>query len=342
MTLRPVICKNFYLTKVYLSLKVYNKLVNFILLKKLLKSIVKKLLFWPIAAIVIISLIISFLEYQNILSWKQVYNTLGITEVSSSSDNYPLSVHFIDVGKADSIFIKCDEKNILIDAGEKTTYNVVKEYLKRNNVKSLDLVVATHPHSDHIGGLPDIINSYKIKRFLMPKIKDELVPTARCYEKLLLALREKKIYAENPIPGDSFDIGDLNFKVLAPKEDNNYENINDFSVVLKMTYKDHSFLFTGDAQSTSENDMRNTGLDLSADVLKVGHHGSKTSTTAAFLNKVNPKYAVICVADDKYKLPKKVILDRIKNKNIEIFRTDLDGSIVFASDGHEFNIFKEK
>ena len=302
----------------------------------------KKVFLIASVIIIILSIFICILENFNIISWRQIYNFIGISDSPKYTNEFPLSVHFIDVGKADSIYINCGKNNILIDAGEKTTYNVVKEYLNKNDVKSLDLVVATHPHSDHIGGLAEIIKDFHIKSFMMPKINDSLIPTSKCYERLLLALKNKNIIPKNPCVGDSINIGDLNFKVLAPKKDNTYDNLNDFSVVLKMTYKDNSFLFTGDAQSVSEKDIVNTGFDISADVLKVGHHGSKTSTSDAFLNRVNPEYAVISVADDNYKLPKKVILDRLKKKNIKIFRTDLDGNIILASDGKKINAFKEK
>lgn len=312
------------------------------MLKKLLNSKNKRFLFLPIALLLLASSIICILENNSILTWNQVYKNLGINDIAYAASDYPLSVHFIDVGKADSIFIKCGKNNVLIDAGEKATYNVVQEYLRRINVKNLDLVVATHPHSDHIGGLPNIIKNFPIKKIIMPKIKDELVPTAKCYENLLIALKNKNIFVENPIVGTSFNIGDLNFTVLAPKLDNNYDNLNDFSVVLKMVYKSQSFIFTGDAQSESEKDIIKTGLDISTNVLKVGHHGSKTSTSVAFLNKVSPQYAVISVADDRYKLPKKIIIDRLKNKNVKILRTDLDGTIVFGCDGTNFTIFKEK
>lgn len=302
----------------------------------------KKLSIIAIVSVLLISLIVCIFEFFNIFNWNQIYNLFGVSDGLSDTNSYPLSVHFIDVGKADSIYIKCENKNILIDAGEKTTYNVVKEYLKRNNVKTLDLVVGTHPHSDHIGGLPEIINDFEVKKFMMPKVNDNLVPTSKCYERLLLALKNKNILAENPFVSQTFDIGELNFKVLSPKNENNYEKLNNFSIVLKMTYKDNSFLFTGDAETESENDMINTGLELSSDVLKIGHHGSKTSTSKAFLDRVNPTYAVICVADDRYNLPKKLILDRLTNKNIKIFRTDLDGTIVFASDGKNITTLKEK
>lgn len=302
----------------------------------------KKLAILFTAALILVSITICIFENFNLLNWNQIYNFFGVSDGLASTNNYPLSVHFIDVSKADSIYIKFEDKNILIDAGEKTTYNVVKEYLKRNNVKTLDLVVGTHPHSDHIGGLPEIINDFEVKSFMMPKINDNLVPTSKCYEKLLLALKNKNISAESPCVSQTFDIGELNFKVLAPKDENNYEKLNNFSIVLKMTYKEKSFLFTGDAEVESENDMINTGLDLSADVLKIGHHGSKTSTSKAFLDRVNPSYAVICVADDRYNLPKKLILDRLIRKNIKIFRTDLDGTIVFSSDGKNITTLKEK
>jgi len=290
--------------------------------------------------IFLLSLGITIAEHFDVLSWKSVSKSLGISDFSSMADNFDMSVHFIDVGKADSIYIKCKDKNILIDAGERSTSDLVNEYLKKQNVKKLDLVIATHPHSDHIGGMPKIIDEFEIAKFIMPELAINDIPTSRSYEKLLKALKAKKLNVITPSPGSEFKLGELNIQTFAPVKQ--YEKVNDNSVVVKITYKNKSFLFTGDAEKKSESDMINSGANLSADVLKVGHHGSKTSTSSAFLNHVNPRYAVICVGEDRYNLPKKVTIDRLKNKQIKIFRTDIHGTVILATDGDKITAFTEK
>ena len=300
----------------------------------------QKALLISLILIFIISLGITIAEHFGSLTWKSVNKTLGISDFSSMADNFDMSVHFIDVGKADSIYIKCKDKNILIDAGEKSTSNLVNEYLKKQNVKKLDLVIATHPHSDHIGGMPKIIEEFEISKFIMPELTINDISTSRSYEKLLKALKKKNLNADLPSPGSEFKLGELSIQTFAPIKQ--YENINNNSVVVKIIYKNKSFLFTGDAEKESETDMINSGANLSADVLKVGHHGSKTSTNSAFLNHINPDYAVICVGEDRYNLPKKATIDRLKNKNIKVFRTDIHGTVILATDGDKITAFTEK
>ena len=300
----------------------------------------KRTLIVSLIIIFAISIGITVCENFNIISWKNVFNLAGVSDFASESDRYDMSVHFIDVGKADSIYIKCKDKNILIDAGEKNTYDLVNEYLRRQNVKVLDLVIATHPHTDHIGGMPKVVEEFQINKLLMPELKEEVIPTSRTYEKLLLAIKNKNIAPERPIPGTSFNVGELIFEVLAPNKQ--YDDVNNNSIVVKMTFKNTSFLFTGDAEKESENDMMNNNFNLEADVLKVGHHGSKTSTSSAFLRKVNPKYAVICVGEDRYNLPKKITIDKLTKRNIKVFRTDCNGTVVFSTDGNKISVFTEK
>ncbi len=300
----------------------------------------KRTLIISLIIIFAISIGITVCENSNIVSWKNVFNLAGVSDFASESDRYDMSVHFIDVGKADSIYIKCKDKNILIDAGEKNTYDLVNEYLRRQNVKVLDLVIATHPHTDHIGGMPKVIEEFQINKLLIPELKEEVIPTSITYEKLLLAIKNKNIAPERPIPGNSFNIGGLIFEVLAPNKQ--YDDVNNNSIVVKMTFKNTSFLFTGDAEKKSENDMMNNNFNLEADVLKVGHHGSKTSTSSAFLRKVDPKYAVICVGEDRYNLPKKITIDKLTKRNIKIFRTDCNGTVVFSTDGNKISVFTEK
>lgn len=289
---------------------------------------------------VILSLLFTFGGSLGLPTWDDVFNAANLTEFSYQSRDYDMSVHVIDVGKADSIYIRCKDKNILIDGGERDTYKTVNEYLRKNNVKELDLVVATHPHSDHIGGLPAVLDEFPVKKFIMPEIKEELIPTSHSYENLLKALIRHNISVEAPIPGSEFKIGDLLLKVVAPNAD--YDNLNNYSVVIKAVYKNQSFLFTGDAEEASEYDMLKQEFDLESTVLKVGHHGSKTSSSQAFLDKVNAKYAVISVGEDRNKLPKAQTVNRIKSMGTKLYRTDLDGTVIFMTDGEELKIATEK
>lgn len=160
----------------------------------------KRTLIVSLIIIFAISIGITVCENFNIISWKNVFNLAGVSDFTSESDRYDMSVHFIDVGKADSIYIKCKDKNILIDSGEKNTYDLVNEYLRRQNVKVLDLVIATHPHTDHIGGMPKVIEEFQINKLLMPELKEEVIPTSRTYEKFLLAIKIKILLLKDPYP----------------------------------------------------------------------------------------------------------------------------------------------
>lgn len=283
---------------------------------------------------------ISVIESFGTPVWKNIFNVCAVNEFSSCAEDYPMSVHVLDVGKADCIFITCDSKNILIDAGETSIYKFVNEYLRKMNVKTIDQLILTHQHSDHVGAMSYIVDEFNIKSFMMPKLKDDMVPTFKSYERLLTSLDKKGTKAERPKPGKSYDIGQMKIDILAPLSQ--YDDMNSNSVVLKITYKNKSFLFTGDAGKVSEKDMISAGFDLKVDVLKVGHHGSKTATSQAFLNKVQPVYAAISVGEDRNKLPKKEIIERLKKNNIKIYRTDLDGTVVFATDGDDIKVFCEK
>lgn len=282
------------------------------------------------------ALFVTIGENLGIVSWNNVYKNLGITDSTDAFENYDISAHFIDVGKADSIYVKFKDKNILVDAGEKDTYNTVLEYLKKKSVKKLDMVIASHPHSDHIGGFPEILNEFKITKILMPKLRDEIVPTSKVYENFLLAIEKNKIPVDVPSPGDVFKLGDLKIEIFAPNKQ--YESVNNNSIVAKLTYKNVSFLFTGDAEKESEEDMLNKNFDIKSTILKVGHHGSKTSTSNAFLKRVNPEYAVICVGEDKYNLPKKETINKLKKCGAKIYRTDLHGTVVLATNGEDIKV----
>lgn len=248
-----------------------------------------------------------------------------------------LKVHFLDVGQGDSIFIELPtNETILIDASIKDASDKIIKYLKEENVSKIDYVFATHPHSDHIGGMSAVIKAFDIGQIYMPKA----VTTTKTYENLLLTIKDKNLKIKTAKAGNTIiDTDDLKLVVLAPNQDS-YESLNNYSIVLKLTYKEKSFLFMGDAETLSEKEI--TG-DVEADVLKVGHHGSRTSTSQAFLNKVNPSYAVISVGlNNDYKHPHQEVLDRIEKKNIKIYRTDQNGDIIFTTDGYNIDVKVEK
>ncbi len=290
--------------------------------------------------LIVAALLISVLENFGMISWHDVYKSVGIKEVTDVSNTCEMSVHFIDVGKADSIYVNCEDKDVLIDAGEQDTYNIVLEYLQKLGVKKLDLAIATHPHSDHIGGFPEILDELKVSKLLMPKIKDELVPTSRIYEKFLLAIERNKVPIKFPYAGETVNLGNLKIEVIAPN--GFYDNINNHSIVAKLTYKNVSVLLTGDAEKESERDILNKNYNVKSNVLKVGHHGSRTSSTREFLKAVNPVYAVICVGEDKYNLPKKETINKLKDCGARIYRTDLDGTVVLKTDGEKIDFITSR
>ena len=302
----------------------------------------KKILLSATVAILLLlgSWFLTIAEELCLFSWEDIFYISALNDISYQAKNYDMSVHVIDVGKADSIYIKCKDKHILIDAGERDIYDKVNVYLRKNNVKKLDLVISTHPHSDHIGGMRSVLDEFTVDRFIMPVLPENILPTSKTYEKLLLKLDEKNIKVEKPVSGSSFNIGELKMDVLAPNND--YDKVNNYSVVVKATYKNKKFLLVGDAEKESEQDILKKGFDLSADVLKVGHHGSKTSTTKEFLEKINPTYAVISVAEDKSKLPKREIINRLNYKGYIVYRTDINGTVIFLTNGDTIDVVTEK
>ncbi|CAM2847416.1 ComEC/Rec2 family competence protein [Hathewaya histolytica] len=241
-----------------------------------------------------------------------------------------LKVHYINVGQGDSILIQQGDKSMLIDAGNNGDSELVKSYIEKQGVTTLDYVIGTHLHEDHIGGLDYVINSFKIGNIFMPK----KTATTKTLESILNAVKNKGLTIKQPQVNESFQLGNAKFTVLAPKQI--YDNENDCSIVIKLTYEKNSFLFTGDAEGTSEMDMIKGRLDLKADVLKVGYHGSKTSTAANFLRKVNPKYAVISVGkNNKYRHPNQGVMNTLKYKDIKVYRTDENGTVVAISNGKD-------
>ncbi len=255
-----------------------------------------------------------------------------------SSAEQLLKAHFIDVGQADSILVQApDNKVMLIDAGNNGDADAVTEYIKAQGINKIDILIGTHPHEDHIGGMDAVINTFDIGSIYMPKA----ISATKTFEDVLAAVKNKGLKVKTAAAGVRLDIGtETKAELLAPNGDS-YEDLNNYSAVVKMTYKDTSFLLTGDAESVSEKEMLSKGFDLKADVLKIGHHGSGSSTSANFLTEVSPKHAVISVGkNNDYGHPHKAVMQRLKNKGIQVYRTDQNGTIVAVSDGKtiKFNV----
>lgn len=238
-------------------------------------------------------------------------------------------VHFIDVGQADSALVMCDGKYMLIDAGNKEDSNLLYTYLKKHDVKHLDYVIATHIHEDHVGGMGGALN------YATPGIVYCPVDSNDSY---LFKTIEKHVKKANskilvPTAGESFMLGSARVDILGCNF-GEPDDINNTSIVLKVTYGETSFLFTGDAEREAEKVLVDSGVDLSATVLKVGHHGSNTSTSYVFLREVMPKYGIISVEKgNEYGHPHSEPLSRLMDADVEIYRTDFHGDIICKSDG---------
>lgn len=281
-----------------------------------------------------------FLKIDGIPTWDDLYQGAGLSSSVTAVEG-DVSVHFIDVGQGDCELIKTQNKSVLIDCGEKEYYADVIEYIRSQNIEYIDYVIVTHPHSDHAGGMSFILDEFGIGTVIMPKIQESFIPTTSTYIRLLNSIDNKNINVEYAAPGKEYTIDDLKMTLLSPVKD--YNDLNNYSVAVKIVHGENSFLFTGDIEKEAEGDIMEKGCDISADVLKVAHHGSSTSSQKSFINAVSPQYAVIEVGSpNSYNHPNKETVQRLENKDIAIYRTDLYGNIVFVSDGSTLNILTEK
>lgn len=254
-----------------------------------------------------------------------------------------LKVHFIDVGQGDATLIQQINQdntyNMLIDAGNNGDGGYLVEYLKDQGVKTLDYIIGTHPHSDHIGGLDDVIKGFQVGAIIMPKV----MANTRTFEEVMEAVSDKGLSITSPVPGTSYPLGEAEFTILAPNSDD-YASLNDYSIANRLVFGSNSFIFTGDAEALSEEEILNNfnKRDLASDVFKLAHHGSSTSNTEDFLEAINPSYGIIsCGQDNSYGHPHREIMAQLKARNILVFRTDLHGTIVINSDGKDISIETE-
>ncbi|MCL2069103.1 MAG: MBL fold metallo-hydrolase [Oscillospiraceae bacterium] len=249
-------------------------------------------------------------------------------------------VHFIDVGQGKSILIQTKSGNALIDAGERDRGEAVTAYLRRQGVRELDFLIATHPHSDHIGGMGHVLQSMNVGMIIMPVIPQEVSHTTRTYTDLLTAIDRAGKSVTAAKPGDVYELGvnsGISITILGPVE--TYNDVNNHSVVSRLDYGEVSFLFTGDIEAWGERDVAKSGQRLRANVLDVAHHGSQTSSTDEFLRAVRPQIAVIsCGMDNSYGHPARDAVERLRESGAQVLRTDLNGTVVVSTNGREIHI----
>ena len=239
-----------------------------------------------------------------------------------------LTVHYLDVGQGDCILAECDGEYMLIDAGDNDQGTKIQNYLSKQGVRKLKYAVGTHPDADHIGGLDVILYKFDCGTVMMPDMSKDTAT----YRDVVDTMKQKGYKNTVPEPGDSFKLGSAVCTVLGPSE--SYEDANNNSIVLLVEHGENRFLFMGDAEEEEESDILKSGADVEADVLKVGHHGSRSSSSKKFLEAVSPDYAVIsCGEDNSYGHPHAETLNLLRTMGVKVFRNDEQGTIVAVSDG---------
>ena len=266
-----------------------------------------------------------------LLAGGDLFEVIGLKEAKRAPLEDSIELHVIDVGQGDSILICTPEGNVLIDAGPKSESDALEIYLDEMGIKTLEYVVFTHAHEDHIGGEAAVFNGRQVKNVIIsPQESDTNI-----YMKLLDDIDKSGADVFVAEPNDLYTLGDLKMKILGPRE-NSYSNINNSSVVMKVSYGSTSFMLSGDAEKEAEKEILEhyTPSELKCDFYKSGHHGSKTASSEKFIKTVSPKIvAISCGKDNKYGLPDEEVLDIYDKNDIEYYRTDKRGSLVFTSDG---------
>lgn len=257
--------------------------------------------------------------------------SLGVVAESSSTSS--MAVHFIDVGQADCILFESDGHYLLVDAGKNDSAQLITDYLKKLGVKEIDYVIGTHPHEDHIGSLDTVITNFDVKTVIMPPVTH----TSKTFSDVLTAIENKNLSITLPEFHAEYLFGSAKFTIVSPDFD--YGNdLNNWSVGIRVTYGETSFLACGDMEQEAEQNTVNANHQLKSNVLKVNHHGSRTSTNQAFLDAVSPEYSVIMAGkDNSYGHPTADVLKRLEESGSTIFRTDISGTIIAVSDGHQIS-----
>lgn len=241
-----------------------------------------------------------------------------------------LEVHFLDVGQGDATLIRQGEHAMLIDGGDNSKGTAVQAYLQSQGVEHLEYVIGTHPDADHVGGLDVVLYKFSWDQVILPDAEKD----TRTYQDVLKVIKDKNQPITRPAVGDTYNLGMAEFTVIAPVEEDYGDSWNDYSVGIRLSFGENHFVFTGDAEEAAEEDMLQSGMDLSADVLKIAHHGSDTANTPEFMGEVQPEFAVIsCGEGNRYGHPRAEVLNDLRSMGIKVFRTDEQGTVVAVSDG---------
>jgi beta-lactamase superfamily II metal-dependent hydrolase len=228
---------------------------------------------------------------------------------------------------------------MLIDAGNNDDADLIENYLKNQGIEELKYVIGTHPHEDHIGSLDVVINNFDIKNVIMPK----KATTTKTFEDVVTAIENKNLSITLPKVGDKYTVGEAEFTILSPLKEDYGSNLNNYSVGILLTHGENKFIFTGDSEKEAEKDIVNTKINIDADLMKMGHHGSTTSNSKEFLDKILPEIGVItCGVDNSYGHPHQEILDTLTKRNVKTYRTDLQGNIIVTSDGKNIEVVTDK
>lgn len=259
------------------------------------------------------------------------------TELKSAE----LQVHYIDVGQGDCILLENGDDTLLIDCGEIGKQDIVKAYLDKLSITQLDYVIATHPHSDHMGCMDKIVEYYDIGEFIMSHLDDGDIPTTKYFERFMNAMESKGLAVTEAETGRVFNIGDAECEIIAPCSDD-YSNANNYSVGIIVRHGENSFIFTGDAEKLAEKEMIESGRLADIDVYKAGHHGSDTSSSEEFLEIIKPDIAVIsCGEGNSYGHPCDITLEKLSRYTDKVYRTDISGTVVITSDGKSLAVTEE-
>ncbi len=293
-----------------------------------------------VCVVLIISLIFEFLYIIGVTSWTDLLYASGFVDSVKKQDS-DFVVYYFDAGQGDCTLVICDDEVMMIDSSTINQAYSIRNNLYMLGIDTIDYLLITHQHDDHMGSASKIINHYSVSNVLMPKLSNENNVDSLTYDNLIKTISNKNINAKAISSGDSFMLGSALIKILAPMKQD--KNVNNMSIVLKITYGNTTFLFTGDSEKEVEKQLLREGIDVSADVLSVGHHGSKTSSTDDFLFAVNPQYAIIsCGKGNNFGHPSGDTLIKFEKMDIIPYITSVNGNITVTSDGNVVTVTPQK